>query len=134
MHGPECAHLHGHAHDAVSLPAPAASAAGALAIALGLGLHSVMEGLALGAQETVEQGVGIFLAIMAHKGLAAFALGNKLLSLPATSSTSRFSASSEWHSRTVCHHSTCRLTADRCCGQCSSSRSPRRWALASPGP
>jgi len=97
VHGPECAHLHGHAHDAVSLPAgaPAASAAGALAIALGLGLHSVMEGLALGAQETVEQGVGIFLAIMAHKGLAAFALGNKLLNLPATSSTSRFTASSE---------------------------------------
>ena len=60
-----------------------------------IGLGRALKGVARGAQETVEQGVGIFLAIMAHKGLAAFALGNKLLNLPATSSTSRFTASSE---------------------------------------
>lgn len=52
----------------------------AVTVMIGLCIHSVMEGLALGAQEEVEQGVSIFLAIMMHKGLAAFALGNEVLS------------------------------------------------------
>ena len=39
----------------------------------------MLEGLALGAQEDVEQSIGIFIAILAHKGIAAFALGNKVV-------------------------------------------------------
>eukprot|EP01052_Picozoa_sp_SAG31_P000730 SAG31_NODE_21_length_34109_cov_60.598824_14_plen_208_part_00 len=50
----------------------------AVVVALGLSLHSVMEGLALGAQEEQEAAIGIFVAILAHKGIAAFALGNKV--------------------------------------------------------
>ena len=38
-----------------------------------------MEGLALGAQEDIEQSIGIFIAILAHKGVAAFALGSKVV-------------------------------------------------------
>ena len=49
----------------------------ALVVGLGLSLHSVMEGLALGAQQDEAATAGIFVAIMAHKGIAAFALGSK---------------------------------------------------------
>ena len=56
---------------------PAAALAVTLAVGLGLSVHSVMEGLALGAQQDEAATAGIFFAILAHKGIAAFALGNK---------------------------------------------------------
>jgi zinc transporter ZupT len=59
--------------------APASSAAVALTIGVALSVHAVMEGLALGAQEDIEQSIGIFIAILAHKGVAAFALGSKVV-------------------------------------------------------
>jgi len=40
-----------------------------------LSLHSVLEGLALGAQKEIEDSRDILIAIAAHKGLAAYALG-----------------------------------------------------------
>jgi zinc transporter 1/2/3 len=63
--------------DAEETAVSAASLAVALVVGLGLSLHSVMEGLALGAQQDQAATAGIFFAIIAHKGIAAFALGNK---------------------------------------------------------
>ena len=48
-----------------------------IAIWLALCFHSMMEGLALGAAETVN--TGIFIAIVAHKGLESFALGTSMI-------------------------------------------------------
>ena len=53
------------------------SAIVAVTIAAGLSLHSTMEGIALGAQEHSAL-ISIFAAIIAHKGIAAFALGTKM--------------------------------------------------------
>jgi zinc transporter 1/2/3 len=64
---------------AAAAPAHSSSAAVALTVGIALSLHSVLEGLALGAQEELEQSIGIFIAILAHKGIAAFALGNKVV-------------------------------------------------------
>lgn len=44
-------------------------------MAAALCLHSVLEGLALGTQKEIESGVGILVAIAAHKAMAAYALG-----------------------------------------------------------
>ena len=46
---------------------------------MALALHSVLEGAALGAQQTVKSSQRIMIAIAAHKGLAAYALGASLL-------------------------------------------------------
>jgi zinc transporter 1/2/3 len=40
-----------------------------------LSVHSVILGVALGAQKTLTRALAIFIAIMAHKGMAGFALG-----------------------------------------------------------
>ena len=40
-----------------------------------LSVHSVILGVALGAQRTLTRALAIFIAIMAHKGMAGFALG-----------------------------------------------------------
>ncbi|KAF0699985.1 Aste57867_9465 [Aphanomyces stellatus] len=55
------------------------NATGAVAFVLfvALSFHSVLEGLGIGAQNTTAWGV--FLAIIMHKGLAAFALGSGML-------------------------------------------------------
>ncbi|CAE7501186.1 zntD [Symbiodinium natans] len=44
-----------------------------------LTIHSLLEGMSIGAQVHTATFVSIFLAVGAHKGLAAFALGSKLL-------------------------------------------------------
>jgi zinc transporter 1/2/3 len=44
-------------------------------LAVALGVHSLLAGLALGAQETAAESVVIFLALLLHKGSAGFALG-----------------------------------------------------------
>ena len=46
---------------------------------LAMSFHSVMEGLGLGVSSTAEHMVPIFMAIVAHKGVAGFALGTSLL-------------------------------------------------------
>jgi zinc transporter 1/2/3 len=67
-------HTHGHAH-------LGGSNSGSLAVAMelfvALSFHSVLEGLGIGAQ--TEAAWGVFLAIVLHKGLAAFALGSGLV-------------------------------------------------------
>mmetsp|Transcript_42095 Transcript_42095/g.99800 ORF Transcript_42095/g.99800 Transcript_42095/m.99800 type:complete len:243 (-) Transcript_42095:246-974(-) len=44
-----------------------------------LSFHSVLEGAALGAQESASRTADVFVAIAAHKGLAAYALGSSLV-------------------------------------------------------
>ena len=44
-----------------------------------LSFHSLLEGAALGAQETITNSMHIFIAIVSHKGLAAYALGSSLV-------------------------------------------------------
>lgn len=60
---------------------------GAVAIVLfiALSFHSIMEGLGIGANS--EAAWGVFLAIIMHKGLAAFALGSGLLRTKVTTTT-----------------------------------------------
>lgn len=47
----------------------------AILLTLSLCLHSILEGLALGTEEDIEGSINIAVAILAHKGLAAYALG-----------------------------------------------------------
>uniref|UniRef100_K3WWH9 Zinc/iron permease n=1 Tax=Globisporangium ultimum (strain ATCC 200006 / CBS 805.95 / DAOM BR144) TaxID=431595 RepID=K3WWH9_GLOUD len=68
-------HSHGHSHLG---PAPAGSSlAVAIVLFIALSFHSVLEGLGIGAQTS--SAWGVFLAIVVHKGLAAFALGSGLV-------------------------------------------------------
>ena len=69
-----------HHHDAAGIGALASSQhrlnfGTALLLAAALCVHSVLEGVALGAQQTLRDTEDIMLAIAAHKGLAAYALG-----------------------------------------------------------
>lgn len=76
---------HGHAHlGGLETGGSGNSPAVALVLFLALSFHSVLEGLGIGAQTT--SAWGVFLAIVLHKGLAAFALGSGLAqsSLPST--------------------------------------------------
>ncbi|CEG39073.1 zinc-iron permease family [Plasmopara halstedii] len=65
----------------LSFSAPKKAEKGSKAVALvlfiALSFHSVLEGLGIGAQK--ETAWGVFLAIIMHKGLAAFALGSGLI-------------------------------------------------------
>jgi len=69
-------HAHGHSRDrgALSRIHPLA----AYAIVAALSVHSVIAGLALGAESEVARALVIFLAILAHKSIAGFALGVSL--------------------------------------------------------
>ena len=51
----------------------------AVLMAMALGFHSVLEGAALGAQSTLSNSLHIFIAIVSHKGLAAYALGSSIV-------------------------------------------------------
>ncbi|KAG3082001.1 hypothetical protein PI124_g19190 [Phytophthora idaei] len=68
----------GHSHFG---EAPKEADAGSMAVAMvlfiALSFHSVLEGLGIGAQ--TETAWGVFMAIIMHKGLAAFALGSGLV-------------------------------------------------------
>jgi len=50
-----------------------------LILAIALSVHSVLEGAAMGAQKRLESSFDVFIAILAHKGLASYALGATLL-------------------------------------------------------
>lgn len=68
-----------HNHFGVFLSNRRLSFATALLLAGALCIHSVLEGMALGAQSTLRDTEDIFLAIVAHKGLAAYALGASIV-------------------------------------------------------
>jgi zinc transporter ZupT len=51
----------------------------AMLMGVALCFHSLLEGAALGAQETITNSMHIFIAIVSHKGLAAYALGSSLV-------------------------------------------------------
>jgi len=65
---------------------PTVSFVTAALLGCALAFHSVLEGAALGAQETVERTTDVFIAIAAHKGLAAYALGSSLVESKASTS------------------------------------------------
>lgn len=60
----------------------------AVLLGAALSLHSVLEGVALGSQKELKSSEDIMLAIFAHKGLAAYALGASLMD--SQTSTKRF--------------------------------------------
>jgi len=51
---------------------------GAQPFLIALGIHSVIEGMSVGASSKVASLIGIFIAIAAHKGMAGFALTSEL--------------------------------------------------------
>jgi zinc transporter 1/2/3 len=68
-----------HNHFQALLSARRLSFATALLLAGALCIHSLLEGMALGAQPALRGAEDIFLAIVAHKGLAAYALGASIV-------------------------------------------------------
>lgn len=75
-HGHSHGDNHGHSH-ASGLIENDGSIVSAMVLWIALAFHSIMEGLALGADE--EANKSIFIAILAHKGIESFALGTSLL-------------------------------------------------------
>ena len=68
---------HGHSHAA---PLPSGQAGiRSLMLVLALSLHSVIEGLAIGLQESDEQLLQLFAAVGIHKGILGFSLGLSLV-------------------------------------------------------
>lgn len=65
----------------LTLTRQALSWASGLVFHLALSYHSILEGIALGVQSTDVGTTSILIAILAHKSLAAFALGQKLMLL-----------------------------------------------------
>lgn len=51
----------------------------AVLMAVAMGFHALLEGTAMGAQGTIAGGVQIFVAIVSHKGLSAYALGSSVV-------------------------------------------------------
>ena len=84
-------HHHAHAHDHAHLPEQALGAVGLFA---GLCVHTVVDGIALGAvlvgsaQGTSMAGIGVFLAILLHKPLDALSIETVMVAR-SWSSTSR---------------------------------------------
>jgi solute carrier family 39 (zinc transporter), member 1/2/3 len=71
MHAPSANRFGGHDH-------PAGSPRAVYAILTALSVHSLLEGLALGAQQELRSALVIFAAILAHKSMEGFALGVSL--------------------------------------------------------
>ncbi|GFR52118.1 hypothetical protein Agub_g14631 [Astrephomene gubernaculifera] len=61
------------------------SFATAVLLAMALCIHSILEGMALGAQQSMRSTEDIMVAIAAHKGLAAYALGASIVESGASS-------------------------------------------------
>lgn len=76
---------HGHAHFQVLLSHQPLSFATTVLLACALCIHSILEGIALGAQQSMKSTQDIMLAIAAHKGLAAYALGASIIESRASS-------------------------------------------------
>eukprot|EP01043_Picozoa_sp_COSAG02_P056626 COSAG02_NODE_6741_length_3391_cov_6.722661_1_plen_293_part_10 len=58
-------------------------------VSLALSFHSVIEGLALGAQTDTDHALGILIAVLGHKALESCALGNMLLHATQTATRCR---------------------------------------------
>ena len=81
--------VHGHCHpghlaiQAHDIPGGSihASVSFITAVLMGVALcfHSLLEGAAMGTQDTVANSLHIFIAIVSHKGLAAYALGSSIV-------------------------------------------------------
>lgn len=69
------AHGTAHAHHEIGSPGRSGAAASAVILLIVLAVHSVILGIALGAQQSMRAALVVFLAIIAHKGVAGFALG-----------------------------------------------------------
>lgn len=67
-----CHAVHDHASGRVSFVT-------AMLMGVALCFHSLLEGAAMGAQETISNSLHIFIAIVSHKGLAAYALGSSIV-------------------------------------------------------
>lgn len=74
---PNHAHAHGHSHFPPS--GVSVSFITAVLMAVALCFHSILEGAAMGAQPTLANSLHIFIAIVSHKGLAAYALGSSIV-------------------------------------------------------
>ncbi|MGH0030839.1 MAG: ZIP family transporter [Myxococcota bacterium] len=82
---PESAHALVHAPSSErfrSLDRPGRSGRAAYAVLLALSVHSLMAGLALGAEGELPEASVLFVAILAHKSIAGFALGVSLARSP----------------------------------------------------
>lgn len=64
-------------------------------LACALCIHSILEGIALGAQQSMKSTQDIMLAIAAHKGLAAYALGASIVESKVSSVCLRLYLSSD---------------------------------------
>ena len=74
-------HSHNHCGGTVSTnsgPGAPVSFITAVLMAVALCFHSLLEGAAMGAQPTIANSLHIFIAIVSHKGLAAYALGSSI--------------------------------------------------------
>lgn len=58
---------------------PSVSFVTAVLMGVALCFHSLLEGAAMGAQDTIANSLHIFIAIVSHKGLAAYALGSSIV-------------------------------------------------------
>jgi solute carrier family 39 (zinc transporter), member 1/2/3 len=70
-------HLH-HGPPNLGGAGPPVSFITAVLMAVALCFHSLLEGAAMGAQPTIANSLHIFIAIVSHKGLAAYALGSSI--------------------------------------------------------
>ena len=71
-------HGHGHGHSHSHLMSPGGSALRRYMLLLALSIHSVFEGTALGLQEDMSKMIHLFVAIVLHEILVAFAFGANL--------------------------------------------------------
>ncbi|XP_037083498.1 zinc transporter ZIP1-like [Pollicipes pollicipes] len=71
-------HEHGHGHGHEHLPSGQAGIR-SLLLVIALSLHSVVEGLAIGLQESSDLLLQIFAAVAIHKGVLGFSLGMSLV-------------------------------------------------------
>ena len=76
--GAESGHGHGHGHGHSHLPSGQSSIR-SLMLVLALSLHSVIEGMAIGLQESSDQLLQLFAAVGIHKGILGFSLGLSLV-------------------------------------------------------
>lgn len=70
-------------------PPPSVTFLTAILMGVALVFHSLLEGAAMGAQSTISNSFHIFIAIVSHKGLAAYALGSSVVDALGTESLRR---------------------------------------------
>ena len=79
----------GHGHSHVSSLIENESSLRSIILFLALSVHSIFEGMALGLQETPSKALNLFIAIVLHECLVAFAMGISLACLLYTSPSPR---------------------------------------------